>query len=322
MTALSLCSGVGALDLAVEQATGIRTEVYAEPDQYAAMVMASRFPGVPNLGDITAVDWAEFARQHPTIDTLIAGWPCQGISHNGHRLGLNDPRSGIWRNVVQAIAAIRPHRVFLENVAALKTRGLDVVAGHMVELGYDFRWMYQTAGAVGAAHTRPRWFGYATPGTGSAAEVPAPAALYPPLRLLPTPKASDGPNGGPNQRDGAGNYYLPGVAVRLDEEWRSEELGVDYGPAVRRWAHIIGRPAPGPTAPDARGNQRLNPAAVEWLMGYPEGWVMDVPDIPRSQQIKLGGNGVVILQGASAYQHLAVHQPLTLDPGEGWRAAA
>ena len=313
MTALSLCSGVGALDLAVEQATGIHTSVYAELDPYAATVMATRFPGIPNLGDLTVVDWRALSADHPTVDTLIAGWPCQGISHNGHRLGLDDPRSGLWRNVAHAIAAIEPERVFLENVSAIKTRGLDVVAAHMVRLGYDFHWTYVTAWQVGAAHTRPRWFGYGIRGGGSALEVPPPASTLDPLRLLPTPKASDGPNGGPNQRDGAGNYYLPGVAVRLDENWNSSELGVDYGPAVRRWADIIGRPAPSPTAPDARGNLRLNPAAVEWLMGYPAGWVMDVPGIPRSQQIKLGGNGVVPLQGATAYRHLAAHRPLMLD---------
>lgn len=311
MTAISLCTGVAALDLAVEQATGTRTEVYAEVDPHAAQLMAARFPGVPNLGDLTKVDWVEVARRHPDLDTLIAGWPCQGISHNGHRLGLDDPRSGLWRNVVQTITAIRPRRVFLENVAALKTRGLDVVAAHMIQLGYDFRWTYLTAGQMGAAHTRPRWFGYGVPGGGSALEVPAPAATLPALRLLPTPKASDGPNGGPNQRDGAGNYYLPGIAVRLDAQWNSIELGVDYGPAVRRWATIIARPAPAPTAPDARGNLRLNPAAVEWLMGYPAGWVTDL-DLPRSQQIKLGGNGVVPLQGAAAYRHLIAHEPLML----------
>ncbi len=304
MSTLSLCTGTGILDRAVESITGQSMTHYAENDPYASRLLAARSPDATPIGDLIATDWAEFARRTPEVTDLVAGWPCQGISHNGHRLGLDDPRSGLWRNVVQCIAAIRPQRVFLENVAALKTRGLDTVAVHMVELGYDFRWTYVTAGSVGAAHTRPRWFGYATPGAGSAAEAPAPVSVQPVRRLLPTPKASDGPNGGPNQRDGAGNYYLPGVAVRLDEHWNSVELGVDYGPAVRHWASVVGRPAPAPTAPDARGNLRLNPAAVEWLMGYPAGWVTDLPGIPRTQQIKLGGNGVVEAQAVAAYRAL------------------
>ncbi|MFH9108551.1 DNA cytosine methyltransferase [Streptomyces albus] len=160
MSTLSLCSGVGALDLAVSQVTGQRTAVYAETDPWAARVLADRFPGVPNLGDIAGTDWATLTGD---VDTVIAGWPCQGISHNGHRLGLDDPRSGLWRCVAQAIDTIRPARVFLENVAALKTRGLPTVAAHLNSLGYDLYWTITTAAAVGGAHNRPRWFGYAVP---------------------------------------------------------------------------------------------------------------------------------------------------------------
>lgn len=66
------------------------------------------------------------------------------------------------------------------------------------------------------------------------------------VNLLPTPKASDGPHGGPNQRDTAGNYYLPGQPVRLDGRWVATN-GTDYGPAIRRWEQVLGRPAPEPT---------------------------------------------------------------------------
>ncbi|CAM5601866.1 DNA cytosine methyltransferase [Streptomyces coeruleorubidus] len=302
--AISLCSGSGQLDEAVREATGARTVVYAENDPHASAVMAARFPGVRNLGSIDAINYRETAEQFPDLDTLIAGWPCQGISHNGHRLGLDDPRSGLWRSVAHAISAIRPARVFLENVAALKTRGLPTVAANLNELGYDLYWTITKASAIGAPHTRPRFIGYAIPGTGVTIEVPAPPALYPPLPMLPTPKATDGPNGGPNQRDGKGVYYLPGVAVRLDENWNSAELGVDYGPAVRRWAEITGRPAPSPVAPDARGNLRVSPAAYEWLMGWPTGWITDVPGIPRTELLRIAGNGVIPQQTAAGHRHL------------------
>jgi len=122
--------------------------------------------------------------------------------------------------------------------------------------------------------------------------------------MLPTPKATDGPNGGPNQRDGKGVYYLPGVAVRLDEHWNSPELRVDYGPAIRRWAQIVGRPAPSPVAEDARGNLRVSPAAYEWLMGWPAGWITDVPGIPRPELLRIAGNGVVPQQTEAGHRHL------------------
>lgn len=302
---ISLCSGVGQLDQAVEAITGHPLAMYAENDPWAACVMAHHFGYARNLGDIQAVDWNQVAADHPNIVDLIAGWPCQGISHNGHRLGLDDPRSGLWRNVTRAVAAIRPARVFLENVAALKTRGLPTVAANLNELGYDLYWTITRASDIGAAHTRPRFIGYAVPGPGVTVEVPAPipAAESVP-RLLPTPKASDGPNGGPNQRDGSGNYYLPGIAVRLDEQWRVPDLGHDYAPAIHRWERILGRPAPAPTAPDARGNLRISPRFTEWLMGYPAGWVTGLTAMPRPEQIKRCGNGVVPHQAIAAYPHL------------------
>lgn len=302
--AISLCSGAGQLDEAVHQITGHRLAAYAEKDPHASAVMSARFPGVPNLGGIDFVHWGRAARRFPNARILIAGWPCQGISNNGHRLGLDDPRSGLWRHVARAVQAMEPEQVFLENVAALRHRGFETVAGNLNELGYDLYWTITRASDVGAAHTRPRFIGYAIPGTGVTVEVPAPPPLYAPLPMLPTPKATDGPNGGPNQRDGKGVFYLPGVAVRLDEAWNSAELGVDYGLAVRRWAGIVGRPAPSPVAPDANGNLRVSPAAYEWLMGWPTGWITDVPGIPRTQLLKIAGNGVVPQQTAAGHQHL------------------
>ncbi len=305
MTILSLCSGVRALDKAVEAVTGAETSVYAEKDPWAATVMAGLLPGVENLGGIDHFDWRAVASRYPNVRKVVAGWPCQGISNNGHRLGLDDPRSGLWRNVVQAVDAIRPDELFLENVAALKRRGLDVVSDHLNRLGYDLYWTITYASSIGAPMPRARFLGYATPGRGVTVEVPAPAPACGKIGpLLPTPKASDGPNGGPNQRDGQGNYYLPGLAVRLDEQWRAPELGRDYGPVIRRWEQILGRPAPAPTAPDARGNLRLSPAFTEWVMGLGEGLVTGHRDMPRTQQIKRAGNSVVTLQAIAGYREL------------------
>jgi hypothetical protein len=79
--------------------------------------------------------------------------------------------------------------------------------------------------------------------------------------------------------------------------------GVDYGPAIHRWSVITGRPAPAPTEPGARGNRRLTPQFVEWLMGCADGWVTDL-DLPRAQQLKILGNGVVTRQAIEGYRRL------------------
>jgi DNA (cytosine-5)-methyltransferase 1 len=138
------------------------------------------------------------------------------------------------------------------------------------------------------------------------------------VNLLPTPKASDGPHGGPNQRDTQGRYYLPGQAVRLDDQWIASD-GTDYGPAIRRWEHVTDRAAPCPTEPGTRGNRRLSPAFVEWMMGLPAGWVTAVPGIPRKEQLKILGNGVVPQQAHHAYGLLL---GASLPAQREWRSAA
>ncbi|MFI1360800.1 DNA cytosine methyltransferase [Streptomyces sp. NPDC020898] len=351
---LALCAGYGGLETALRAGIGGQVAAFAENDPFAASVFGAHHPGVPNLGDITAVDWRR-VRDLYTPDVIGAGFPCRNISNAGRRDGINGQWSRVWKNVAEAVGELRPRLVFLENVAALRSRGLDVVAADLAALGYDARWTCLRAGdpEVGAPHPRDRWFciahpadadphhlgrhwrsrnvaeaagrdepadrGHAPAGApGGVSLLPTPAARdwksgasnllgrnARPLNevvvnLLPTPKASVGPHGGPNQRDTSGRYYLPGQAVRLDDQWVASD-GTDYGPAIRRWEHVTGRAAPCPTEPGTRGNRRLSPAFAEWLMGLPAGWVTAVDGIPRKEQLKILGNGVVPQQAYHAY---------------------
>jgi DNA (cytosine-5)-methyltransferase 1 len=103
---------------------------------------------------------------------------------------------------------------------------------------------------------------------------------------------------------GEGADVLAGVQGGTDEQahdgaLRQVEWG-DYAPAIARWEAILGRPAPPPT--DERG--RLSPRFVEFLMGLPEGWVTDTPDLSRAQQLKILGNGIVPQQCIAALRVL------------------
>lgn len=131
-------------------------------------------------------------------------------------------------------------------------------------------------------------------------------------RLLPTPKASDGPNGGPGMRNGRGEAdALLGVVTLLPTPKATNNenrQNLDFGPytaAIRRWEHIIGRPAPSPTEPGQNDRPRLSPDFVEWMMGLPEGFVTDVPHVTRTAQLKMLGNGVVPQQAALALSVLS-----------------
>jgi len=159
---LSLCSGYGGLDLVVEKLTGGGLVAYAEKMPAASRVMAHRWPGVPNLGDITELDWRQVLDAFAP-DVIGAGFPCQDISDAGNREGIHGARSGIWKNVAEAVGTTRPRLVFLENVAALRSRGLDVVASDLAKVGYELRWTCIRASSVGAPHPRDRWFGLARP---------------------------------------------------------------------------------------------------------------------------------------------------------------
>ena len=72
----------------------------------------------------------------------------------------------------------------------------------------------------------------------------------------------------------------------------------EYAPAIARWETIFGHPAPAPTLPTGReGKHQLSAKFVEWLMGLPAGHVTNT-GIPRNQQLKALGNGVVPAQCA------------------------
>ncbi len=112
----SLFSGHGGLDLAVEHAFDAETIWFSEINEPVAGVFARHWPGVPNLGDITAINWS----QVETVDILIGGFPCQDVSTVGKRTGLAPgTRSGLWAHMATAIEALQPKFVVIENVRGL-----------------------------------------------------------------------------------------------------------------------------------------------------------------------------------------------------------
>lgn len=157
---ISLCSGYGGLDLAVERLTGATLVAYAEIEPAPSRIMAAHWPSVPNLGDITETEWTGWTGR---VDYIAAGFPCQNVSNAGDRTGLRGVKSGVWSHVVRAVKTVRPRAVFLENVAALRSRGLAEVTEDLAAIGYDLRWTCVRASDVGAAHRRDRWFGLARP---------------------------------------------------------------------------------------------------------------------------------------------------------------
>lgn len=64
-------AGYGGLALAVSSVFGAKTSWLCEVDKYASKVLEHRFPDVPNLGDVTAVDWGSVE----PVDIIAGGKP-------------------------------------------------------------------------------------------------------------------------------------------------------------------------------------------------------------------------------------------------------
>jgi len=147
----SLFAGIGGFDLGLERA-GMECAWQVEIDPWARRVLAKHWPSVARYEDVKEVGHHNLE----PVDVICGGFPCQDISNAGKRAGIGGERSGLWGEYARIIRELRPRYVIVENVAALLTRGLDVVLRDLAEIGYDAEWDIISAAAVGAPHRRER----------------------------------------------------------------------------------------------------------------------------------------------------------------------
>lgn len=157
LTVGSLFSGIGGFDLGLERA-GMQVIWQSEIDKFASRVLKKHWPDVPNLGDITKIDWSKVERP----DVICGGYPCQPFSQAGKRGGENDARH-LWPAMHNAIRVLRPRYALMENVRGHLSLGFGRVLGDLAEIGYDAEWQIIPAAAVGAPHKRERVFIVAYP---------------------------------------------------------------------------------------------------------------------------------------------------------------
>lgn len=136
--------------------------VAVEWDGYACQVLRERaadgwFPGLRVWeGDVRLFDPSEYAG---IVDCIHAGFPCQDISNAGAKAGVGpETRSGLYREVLRIAGVVRPKQLFLENVSAIVSGGLECVLADLAALGYDSEWLCLRASDCGATHHRDRWW--------------------------------------------------------------------------------------------------------------------------------------------------------------------
>ena len=293
----SLCTGYGGLEMGLQQAFGdIDLQFVSDIDKDVNTLLAHHHPKVPNLGDLTKVNWDQVEQ----IDLLCAGYPCQPFSYAGQRKGDNDERA-IFGYIADGIGVLRPRYLLLENVAGHLTLGGVGVIAELTRLGYDCRWGVVRASDAGAPHQRARIFIWAqttdsyikgscrAKRSRTATEERFPFGHI--AERISEPTFAD--SGSLGQQSIRSQH-------RLEETTRkacSFDFFGPYEPYIRRWERIF-REAPYPV--DDKG---VEPVFVEWMMGLPEGHVTSL-NLSRTAELTILGNGVVPQQAALAIELL------------------
>lgn len=282
MKGLSLFSGIGGLDLSAI-ACGITPVAMCEIEPFPVQILKKRFPGVPVLPDVKKVNGHDY---RGTVDIIFGGFPCQDLSVAGRRAGLldadgNTTRSGLWFEMLRIISEARPRFVVAENVRGAINAALDVVQSGLEGEGYEVRTILLPAAAVGAPHQRERIF------------ILGVRSDLLELERSPAERMADA---GDERLQGTAHAFSAALARAqpYDQQpagcdrvryWRTPDANADRGAMseelyqrrVRNGepininaqvAHVTRKAQTAQT----EGHGQLNPAWVEQLMGYPDGW--------------------------------------------------
>ena len=221
---LSLCAGIGGIDLGISLALGerYRTAAYVEQCSYCAATLVARMADSSLDPAVVADDLAGFDGKpwRGKISIISAGLPCQPYSVAGRQRGHADPRafgedfSGPVPHALRIIGECLPALVFLENVPGW-IRFFRPVGEELARLGYRIEAGLFSSEVAGAPHRRERFFVYAE-------------------RVSDSRRTNlwEEPGGRGGSRDGTGAAQ-PGdmggeVADALDDEIAEAVASVDY----------------------------------------------------------------------------------------------
>ncbi|ECJ8708008.1 Dam family site-specific DNA-(adenine-N6)-methyltransferase [Salmonella enterica] len=105
----SVCSGIEAASVAWEP-LGWQPAWFAEIEAFPSAVLATHWPDVTNLGDMTGIAAAVHAGDVEAPDVLVGGTPCQTFSIAGLRNGLAEKRGQLSLSYVELANAIDDKR--------------------------------------------------------------------------------------------------------------------------------------------------------------------------------------------------------------------
>lgn len=108
---VSIFSGIEAATVAWHP-LGWEPLAFSKIDPFPSTVLQHHYPDIPNLGDITKIDWRPYVG---AADIVVGGSPCQSFSVAGKREGLAGA-SGLMFEYIRAVRELRPRWFVWENV--------------------------------------------------------------------------------------------------------------------------------------------------------------------------------------------------------------
>jgi DNA (cytosine-5)-methyltransferase 1 len=144
MRVAGLFAGIGGLETGLSRA-GAEAVGFSEIWPPASEVLRRRFPGVPNLGDVSSI------RSLPGDTQIVtAGFPCQDLSQAGRTAGIGGNKSGLVDHVFRLIDDQRTPTVVLENVSFMLRlddgSAMTRLVAAFEERGY--RWAYRVVNSL------------------------------------------------------------------------------------------------------------------------------------------------------------------------------
>lgn len=130
---------------------------YSEIKPTAIKAHERLFPGVPNFGDISKIDWASV----PDFDIFTYSFPCQDLSLMGKRKGMrpgSETRSSLLWECAKAIEAKRPRYLISENVPQCVNPDLIPWLRFLTQQGYVTTVITSDAYDHGSLQHRKRTF--------------------------------------------------------------------------------------------------------------------------------------------------------------------
>ena len=302
MRYLSLFSGIEAASVACN-GMGWEAMAFAEIEPFPSAVLAKRFPGVPNLGDVTKVNWRSFVKKCGRPDLVVGGSPCQSFSVAGKRTGL-EGASGLMWEYVRAVREVRPDWVLWENVpgALSSSNGEDFrcLLEALDALGYGLAWRVLDAQFFGVAQRRERVFLVGRLGSRPPIEV-----LFEPESLRWDVESSAEKRANLAKEAGRNSCSSGFEPITIADLNANTAIGYDMVGTLK-----VGGDAPSVCYRERTGGdkgamvseavRRLTPRECERLQGFPDDWTLipwngrpaeECPDGPRYKAL---GNSMAV----------------------------